>query len=147
MTPSVGAVDRDRCPLGSFILNLFPLRRTSWYYSYHSLLGTQIVQCTPTPEDHLAPLPFTPGIFVLCCSLLSRCLGIFSRGLVLSALDSHGLSSLDSRGPLSIPIGLHGLYSFNSFGSFSWTIVGSSDSHGLFMLLIPVHCSHGLLST
>jgi hypothetical protein len=55
--------------------------------SYHSLLGTQIVQCTPTPEHPLAPLPFTPGICMLsspalsaagpCLFLLSRCLGIF----------------------------------------------------------------------
>jgi hypothetical protein len=74
--------------------------------SYHSLLGTQIVQCTPTPEDYLAPLPFTPGILVLlslprrssagpcCLFLLSRFLGFHSRG------------------PLSIPIGLHGLVLF-----------------------------------
>jgi hypothetical protein len=69
-------------------------------HSYRSLLGFACSHTSPASS---------PGPCCLLVVILSRGLGIFSRGLVLSALDSHGLSSLDSRGPLSILIGLHGL--------------------------------------
>jgi hypothetical protein len=94
-------------------LNLFPLRRTTWYCclpftpGIPDLLAVHVdrfiksiasadcigsgcmSQCTPTPEDHLEPLPFTPGIFVpsltwhrrpvlvgSCCRIVSACIHV-----------------------------------------------------------------------
>jgi hypothetical protein len=134
-------------PTGPFILDPFPLQRASWSYSYHPLLGTQIVQCTPTPEDHLALLlairswefksfeallpfrrttwhsflPFTPGI--PACSL-PRHRPVLVGPCYLFSWSMSIATTTD--------------YSIDSFGSFTWTIVGSSDSHGLIQFILHV---------
>jgi hypothetical protein len=72
-------------------------------------------------------------------------------------LDSHGLLLSFSRGFLSIPTPTDSCHflmwlvvhprTFDSFGSFSWTIVGSSNSHRLLIFLRVDSCQFRLPRT
>jgi hypothetical protein len=136
-------------------------------------LNTQIIQCTPTPEDFLALsfLPFTPGIGMFtppassagpCWFLLSRCLGSFHVVIVHSnrtprtlAIFSRGSCqfrlprTIDSYRSVHSSRGLSPTDSWYFLSMlidslFTWSHADCIDYHRLLVIRFTWLDSHGL---